>query len=149
MADALKLAAEDADDLIALSALVQDAVLRVGDMAFLPKARRFALVLNRYRWEAGDARGRGERVRAGLRIEEVAAARATRIRQDAKDAVLSLLSLTFTPAAPETGAAGGGTLTLTFAGGGAIALQIEALEVHLDDLAGPWPAKARPAHDLD
>ena len=144
MTDLLRLAAEDEDDLKTLSALVQDSVLRVGDMAFLPKARRFALVLNRYRWEAGRSGGRGERVRAGLRIEEVVAARAQRIRQDAKDAVLSLLALTFAP-----DGAGGGTLTLAFSGGGQIALSVEALEVHLDDMGGPWAARARPSHKLD
>jgi hypothetical protein len=53
----LKLAAEDEDDLKAISALVQDAVMTVGDLAFLPKARRFALVLNRYRWEPASPVG--------------------------------------------------------------------------------------------
>ena len=144
MSALLHLAAEDEDDLKALSALVQDSVLHVGDMAFLPRARRFALVLNRYRWEAGRAGGRGERVRAGLRVEEVVAAKAQRIRQDAREIVLSLLALTFAP-----DSAGGGVLTLAFAGGGQIALTVEALEVHLDDLSGPWAARARPEHQLD
>ena len=144
MAEALKLVVEDEGDLAALSALAQDAILRVGDIAFLPKARRFALVANRFRWEAGSTRGRGERVRCGLRVEEVVSAKATRIRQDAKDAVLSLLALTFEPWAE-----GGGALRLAFSGGGVIELHVEALEIHLDDLAGPWPAKARPDHTLD
>ncbi len=145
MSDMLKLAAEDADDLKAISALVQDGALKVGDMAFLPKARRFALVLNRFRWEAGRAGGRGERLRSGLRIENVLKAEAHRIRQDAKDAVLSLLATTFDP----DGADGAGIITLVFSGGGAVRLHVEALEIRLDDLAGGWAAKARPAHDLD
>lgn len=146
----LKLAAEDAEDLEAISALLQDSVLQMGDLAFLPKARRFALVLNRYRWEAGTTGGRGERIRSGLRVEEVVSAQATRLKQDAKDIVLSLLALTFEPEGgePDAKAEGaGGTLTLAFAGGGAIRLKVEALEVHLDDLTGAWPAKARPEHD--
>lgn len=151
----LKLAAEDADDLSAISALVQDAVLTVGDIAYLPKSRRFALVLNRYRWESGKPGGRGERVRAGIRIDGVLSAQSARIRQESKEVVLSLLALTFEPdnrtAAAEGGAdaptVSGGTLTLAFAGGGAVRLKVEALDVHLDDLTGPWPAKARPAHE--
>jgi len=74
----------------------------------------------------------------------VVAARALRIRQDARDIVLSLLALTFAP-----DGAGGGVLTLAFAGGAEIALTVEALEVHLDDLSGPWAARARPEHQLD
>lgn len=144
MADLLKLAAEDEDDLKALSALVQDAVLQVGDLAFLPKARRFAAVLNRFRWEAGRPSGRGERVRAGLRVENVVSAKASRIRQEAKDVVLNLLAITFTPWAE-----GGGALTFAFSGGAQIELHVEALEVHLDDLGGPWRAKGRPEHALD
>jgi hypothetical protein len=69
--------------------------------------------------------------------------------------VLSLLALTFDPesrtAAEEGGAdapaAAGGVVTLAFAGGGAIRLKVDALDVHLDDLTGPWPAKGRPTHE--
>jgi hypothetical protein len=139
----LKLVAEDADDLAAISALVQDAVLKVGDFAWLPKARRFACVMNRYRWEAGRAGGRGERVRTGLHVEGVGKAQIARIRQDAPDAVLSLLALTF-EGAPE----GPGLVTLACAGGGAIRLSVDALEVHLNDLSQAWAAKARPQHDI-
>lgn len=144
MADTpLRLVAEDAEDLAAVSALLQDAVLKVGDFAWLPKARRFACVMSRYRWEAGRSGGRGERLRAGLHVEGVSKAQVARIRQDAPDAVLSLLALTF-----EGAAEGPGTVTLTFSGGGAIRLTVDALDVHLDDLSGAWAAKGRPQHDL-
>ncbi len=152
----LKLAAEDADDLKALSALLQDAVLTVGDLAFLPKSRRFAAVLNRYRWEAGTKGGRGERVRAGIAIEGVTAAKASKLRQDAKDVVLELLAVTFEPdvrtAAADDGgddapAPSAGAVTLTFSGGAAIKLTVEVLDVRLDDLTQPWPAKGKPSHE--
>lgn len=140
----LKLAAEDEDDLKAISALVQDSVLRVGDLGWLPKSRRFACVLNRYRWETGRSGGRGERVRSGLCIDGVEKVQALGIRQDAKEAVLSLLAMTY-----EAGADGKGALTLNFSGGGAIRLDVEALDVHLDDLTGTWSARARPHHETD
>jgi hypothetical protein len=139
----LKLAAEDADDLKAISALVQDAVLTVADMAYLPKARRFAMVLNRYRWEAGTTGVRGTRVRAGLRIDNVLKAESQHIPQTAKDTILSLLALTF-DGDPD----GGGTLTLNFSAGKAVRLTVEALDVALDDLTEAWTAKGgRPEHD--
>jgi len=49
----LRLLAEDADDLAVISAAVQDAVGKVGELSFEREARRFTLVLNRFRWEAG------------------------------------------------------------------------------------------------
>lgn len=141
----LRLTAEDADDLKAISALLQDAVLTVADLAYLKKARRFATVFNRFRWEADD-KGRsaktGTRVRAGLHIENVLKVEAKGIAQDAKDTILSLLAVTF-----EGEADAGGTLTLAFSAGKAIRLTVEALDATLTDLSEAWPAKARPGHE--
>ncbi|MFT3809683.1 MAG: DUF2948 family protein [Micropepsaceae bacterium] len=140
----LRLAAEDAEDLKAISALLQDAVLTLADMAYLKKARRFALVLNRFRWEA-DGQGRnaktGTRIRSGLHIENVLKVEARGIPQDAKDTILSLLALTFEP-----GEDGQGTLTLQFSAGKALRLHVEALDATLTDLSDAWAAKARPDH---
>lgn len=141
----LRLAAEDAEDLKAISALLQDAVLTVADMAYLKKTRRFAMVLNRYRWEA-DGQGRaaktGTRVRSGLHIENVLKAEAQGIAQDKPATILSLLALTFQP-----GEDGQGTLTLTFSAGKALRLHVEALDATLTDLTDAWAAKARPGHE--
>jgi hypothetical protein len=58
--------------------------------------------------------------------------------------VLSLLALDFAP-----GNDGTGRLTLTLAGDGAIALDVEALEVRLDDVTRPYraPSGKVPRHD--
>jgi len=137
----LHLAAEDESDLKAISALVQDAVLTIADMAYLPKARRFALVLNRYQWEAAKPGGRGTRIRTGLHIDNVLKAESQHIPQGSKDTILSLLALTF-----EGNADAGGTITLSFSAGKAIRLTVEALDVALDDLSEAWAAKDRPEH---
>ena len=42
-----------------------------------------------------------------------------------------------------------GTLTLTFAGGGAIKLEVECLDAWLTDLSAPWATKNKPGHGLD
>ena len=47
----LKLMAEDAADLDIIGAAVQDALLRVGDISLDKKQRRFAMLVNRFRWE--------------------------------------------------------------------------------------------------
>ena len=51
----LNLGALDADDLQVLSALAQDAVFPVTEMTWRAKDKRFAILLNRFRWEDVDA----------------------------------------------------------------------------------------------
>jgi hypothetical protein len=144
----LRLVAQDAEDLRVISALVQDAVLPVTEMKFDPKRRRFALMLNRFRWEdraAAETVGRAyERVRSLLVVEDVVKVQSLGFDRSDKDLVLSLLALDFT-----SGEDGTGRLTLTLAGDGGIALDIEALEVRLDDVTRPYraPSGKLPAHD--
>jgi hypothetical protein len=142
----LKLIAFDADDLAVVSAHLQDAVLRVGEIAYLPRNRRFAAIVNRFDWpEALDgAGGRPEaytRRRSGLRFERVLGAKVMGIDLARKDTVLSLLALSFEPAE-----APGGTVTLHFAGGGAIRLETECIEAELKDLGPVWRAASMPSH---
>ena len=141
MSKGLRLLAEDAEDLAVISAHVQDAVLRVGDLAYLPRQRRFALVLNRYCWEENGEDGKGVRRHAGLHFDGVLSVKAQGIDQKEPNVLLSLLAVHFTPKAE-----GGGALDLTFAGGARVRLEAECIEAQLRDLAGPWPAGARPAH---
>jgi hypothetical protein len=144
-----KLAALDADDLAVVSAHVQDAVVRVGDLVFAPAERRFALMMNRYAWEAADAkgaRGPGERRRAALQFDRVLAVSTCRIRRDVPDAVLSLLAVTFEPAA-DPAQVPSGAVVLNFAGGGGVRLEVECIEARLADLGAAWEARARPEHE--
>src|SRR5262249_42226527 len=98
----LKLIAFDADDLAVLSAQVQDAVLRVGDIAFLPRERRFAAIANRFDWVDALARSSGgkqeyTRRRAALRFERVRGAQIQGIDLARPDKVISLLALSTEP----------------------------------------------------
>lgn len=137
----LRLQAFDAEDLSILSALVQDAVFPASDMRWLAKDRRFAVLLNRYRWEAGTRLP--ERVRTMLTIEEVEAVRSQGVPKGDPDTVLSLLSVTFEP-----GEEGRGTVLLTLAGDGMIAVDVAVLEVLLRDVTRPYTAPSRrtPSH---
>ena len=99
--------------------------------------------MNRYRWEAAR-RGRGERVRAALQAGEVTAARSRRLKQQADDAVVSLLAMTF-----EAGDPPGGALVFTFSGGGELRLEVDCVDLVLADLSRPWRAAGRPEHPED
>ncbi|TNC61997.1 DUF2948 family protein [Rubellimicrobium roseum] len=137
----LRLRALDADDLRVISALVQDAVVTVGDVAWLRQHRRFAALVNRFRWE-GPTRT-PERVRSVLAIEGVTAVRSQGVDPRDRDTVLSILSLGWEP-----GEDGAGRLLVTLAGDGTIAVEVEALEVRLQDVTRPYlaPSRRAPTH---
>lgn len=134
----LRLVAADADDLNALSAVLQDAVAKVGDFAHLPRERRFAFVANRFVWEATDGKAR---VRTGCHFDDVTAVRQMNLRLDAKDAVVEILAVRFSPAAD-----GAGAVTIDFSGGGAIRLDVESVNAQLADISAPWPTRLTPEH---
>ncbi len=139
----LRLTVEDAEDLGVLSAVLQDAIAKVGDFAHLPKQRRFAFVANRFVWEdaADKSRGPFARVRIGCHFDDVLTVRQMNLRLDAKDGVLDLLAIRFDPATD-----GAGAVTLNFAGGGAIRLEVESLNAQLADISAPWLTQGRPDH---
>ena len=144
----LRLVAQDADDLQVISTLIQDAVFPVTELKFDAKRHRFAILLNRFRWEdrvEAERLGRAyERVRSVLVVEDVRKVQSLGFDRADKDLVLSLLSMSFEP-----GEDGTGRLTLVLAGDGAIALDVEALEVRLDDVTRPYraPSGKAPHHD--
>jgi len=140
----LKLIALDSEDLEVISAYVQDAIVRVEDIGLAKTDKRFALIMNRFAWEEGDERSRGQRKRSALHFERVLKATPSGIDLKAREGVLDLLAITFIPGeAPE------GTVVLDFAGGGSIRLEVECLEAKMRDLGAAWAATARPAHSLD
>jgi hypothetical protein len=140
----LHLKALEPDDLPVISALVQDAVFLITELRWEPQKRRFALLLNRFRWE-DPARGRRapERVRALLVVEDVTRVATQGVDRRAKDLVLSLLALAW-----EAGEDGTGRLVLTLAGDGALALSAECLDVTLKDVTRPYlaPSGKEPGH---
>jgi hypothetical protein len=141
---ALKLLAQDEEDLKIFSAYLQDAVIRLGDAAYLPKAHRFAMVLNRYRWEDEIEEGACRRVRTGLHFDGVLKVQVLNIPQQDPDIVLELLALQFTPEAD-----GAGIIDLRCAAGGSIRLHVECIDAALSDIGESWEARCRPTHDLE
>lgn len=143
MSAGLTLAAEDAADLEVISARLQDAVAQMKDLVYLPKKRRFAAVFNRFQWEADEKKG-DLRVQSGLHFDGVLSVKSQRLKLGAPDAVVSLLAIRFLPKGGEDP---GGVVELVFAGGGTLRLDVEVLDAGLTDLAGPWAAMGRPAHE--
>jgi Protein of unknown function (DUF2948) len=142
MPDPLRLIALDAEDLAIISANLQDSVIKIGDMAYLPRTKRFALVASRFDW-LGSSDGKNERCQTGFHFERVLKVTRTGFDQTAADEKLNLLSVIFTPTdAPA------GQVTLTFSGGAGVRLDVECLEAQVHDLGPRWTCTACPAHEL-
>lgn len=142
----LYLGAMDVEDLQVISSLAQDAVFPITEMTWRAGERRFALLVNRFRWEdPRHAHHAPERVRSLLVIDNVLGVASQGIDRNDADTVLSLLSIGFEPTGDGTG-----HLTLVLAGDGAIRLEVEALEVTLKDVTRPYVAASGkvPYHDI-
>jgi hypothetical protein len=153
MAGPLRLRAEDGDDIAVIAACLQDALVPVGDLAFLSEEGRFVGVFNRFCWET-TARQRGDpppegadagfadderdqRVLCALCFEAVR--EVTRCGLDRRDPGRLLELLTIEPA--------DGSVTLIFAEGVKIRLEVDRIRCLLRDLVEPWPTQWRPRHD--
>ncbi len=162
----LKLRARDAGDLQAIASCLQDALIPLADTAYLKPEKRFALVANRFRWEGaakeapeaarppdrtgeetgdarfedanGDADALYERVNCGLCFDSVRSVKYRGVDLRDRKQILSVLTLTHDA----------GAITIVFAGGAEIRLEVDKIRCHLDDLGEPWPTRWRPGHDL-
>ena len=140
MSGKLKLRAEDAEDISVIAACLQDALVMVADMAYLPDDQRFALVANRFRWEDGSNKGDGRtafsRVNCGVRFDGVTHVRRRNIDRMKPGRTLELLTIR----------PGDGFVDLVFAGGAEVRLDTAKISCHIEDLDEPWPTRIRPTH---
>jgi len=135
-ADHTRLSARSVEDLAVIAALLQDAIVPVGDMAYLRDERSFVLALNRFRWETGAGEAGPQRIHSGLRFDTVRRVRYRGIRRGDRGRFLSLLTISYDD----------GVAVLHFSGGGKIRLEVDELNCALEDFGEAWPAGSVPAH---
>jgi hypothetical protein len=139
MTGKLKLRAEDADDIAVIAACLQDALVAVGDIAYLADERRFVLVANRFRWEDcadGAARAPFSRVHCGICFEGITRVQQRKIDRKKPGDTLELLTIR----------TGEGCIDLVFAGGAEIRLNASVIACRIEDMDEPWPTSFRPSH---
>ncbi len=146
--DPVKMRAEDTEDLAVIAACLQDAIACLGEMVYEPTAKRFALVVERFRWEDTavplKARATGlPAVKTGVHFETVSAVRLRGLDQRRRTDMLELLTVLSEPT--NSGVA----ISLLFAGGGEVRLEAERISCRMMDLETPHPTKLRPRHPLD
>ena len=143
-AQLLRLLAIDQEDLSVLSDHMQDALVRVGDMAFVPGASRFALLAARFDWCGCVEAGRCERARTGLHFDYVSHVSRSGFDQHDREVLLNILSITF-----EEKDSPAGVVVVNFSAGAALRLEVECLEAHMRDLGDRWQATGTPAHPIE
>ncbi|UEM04757.1 DUF2948 family protein [Skermanella rosea] len=158
----MKLRAEDQEDLQVISGILQDAIVPIGEMCFLPEENRFVMVANRFKWESAvedpapgqpdipvDASYDGddgddiavpfERTNCGICFDGVTAVKTKGIDLHERRQMLALLALE----GMDSGVA------LHFSGGACIKLEAAGWVCRLQDIGEPWPTTRRPAHPVD
>jgi len=141
MSTKLKLLAETSEGLTVLSAALQDAIIRVGDIHFDRDGRSLVLITSRYCHETDVP----TRVKSGLGLHNVLSVKMKGINRADPDAFLVLLSVDFTPSDEPPG----GEINLIFAGGGEISIAAECLEARLVDIQNERPTKSVPLHPVN
>ncbi|MDD3029066.1 MAG: DUF2948 family protein [Alphaproteobacteria bacterium] len=131
----LKLRAKDAEDVQVVSAVLQDSIVPVCDIAYEKDAGTFMFVAQRFRREAS---GSTERICCALTITGVLAAHTNKIDLGDSEAMLDLLAIILEPM---------DCLTFVFAGGAQIRLDLGSWDAVLEDFGQPWPALCHPCHD--
>jgi hypothetical protein len=143
--DLIRLVALDTEDLAVLSAHVQDAVVKVEDIKWLPSDGHFVLAINRFAWETtpgGSWRRRDyQRRRSALHFARVQKVQSSGIDRRATNKVLALLAVRFDPKNSPSG-----DIVLEFADNATIRLAVEVLEVQLTDLGPAWSTPIAPRH---
>lgn len=139
----LKLLALDDEDLKVVSAHMQDAVFRCGDLQYWPSRKQFSLAANRFAWEETEKGAKPfERHRAALVFKQVRGVRSAGFDRKDGASVLSLLAMTY----EKDGEGPEGSIELVLAGGGSILLDVDCIEVQLADTGGAWETKLKPRH---
>ena len=139
----LKLLALDDEDLAVVSAHMQDAVFKCGDLHYWPAKNQFAIAANRFAWEETEAGSKPfERRRAALVFKQVRGVKSAGFDRTNEESVHALLAVTY----EKDGEGPEGAIELVLAGGGSILLDVECIEVQLADTGGAWETKLKPRH---
>jgi len=138
MVDELKLKAFDENDLIIISSLCQDSIIKDNEYDYDEKSKRFAILMNRFCHESNDQ----QRIRTAIHFDYVEKLRTKNINKDDKDETLVLLAIKFEETEKPSG-----SITLEFSGNKAINLLVENIEVFLTDIGDPWVTNKKPDHN--
>ena len=141
-----RLIAFDAEDLAVVAVNLQDALVRVGDMAYLPRSKQFAMVTSRFDW-IDAAKNRNscgcERSRTGVHFGRVLKVSCRGFCHRDEALILNLLDIAFEETEPPAG-----FVEFIFSSDCALRLEVECVEAEIRDLGPRWKARTTPRHNF-
>ena len=141
----LKLIGKNQEDLKVISAYSQDSIVAIKDMIFLEKNRIFLMMVNRFMWEdieKGIYR-KNKRIRCAIKFEGILKVKSKKINQKNKNKRLECLAIKCNQILNKNY-----EIIFFFAGGAAITLISESIEVVMHDLGVSWNVKHIPKHKI-
>ncbi|MDD3371909.1 MAG: DUF2948 family protein [Alphaproteobacteria bacterium] len=133
----LKLRGEDAEDIQIISAVLQDSIVPVCDIAYREEDKSFLMVTQRLCREKPEGEPE-ERVCCALTVTGVLNARVHGLDPNDSESMLDLLAIILEPAH---------CLNFVFAGDVRIRLDLGEWSCMIEDFGDKWPALCHPCHD--
>jgi Protein of unknown function (DUF2948) len=132
----LKLKAKDAEDVQIVSAVLQDSIVPVCDIAWQPEQKTFIMVVQRLLLNPEDQADL-ERICCAVNLRGVESAQVQGIDLNDRARMLDLLMMMVE----------GDNLQFLFAGDAKIRLKLANWSMIIEDFGESWPAHCKPCHD--
>ena len=129
----MKLNAIDTEELKIIATVLQDGLIEVSDVKYLPSIRTFIVMITRFMWEEKIVNKTNNRTKAVLVFEDVLAVNSKNIDQMDKDKVLELLTFNFYYNKSKNI-----EIELLFNNDATIKLETEVVQAKLEDQGESW-----------
>ena len=133
----LSLVAQNEEDLVVISTLCQDSIIKVANIKWAKKSKRFYLLINRFCWELNDLSKKKSsnmfRINSIMSFNSVLSVKSAGIQQNNNSDITSLLTINYNFFNFEKQA-----IDLIFSGNSQISLNIECIDVFLKDISEPF-----------
>ena len=124
-------------DLLIFSTLCQDSIIKIANIKWAKKSKRFYLLINRFCWELNDLSKKKSsnmlRINTLMSFNSVLSVKSAGIQQNNNSDITSLLTINYNFFNFEKQA-----IDLIFSGNSQISLNIECIDVFLKDISGPF-----------
>ena len=146
----INLAAQNEEDLLIFSTLCQDSLIKISNIKWAKKSKRFYILLTRLCWELTDLSKKKDtllkRINSILIFDNVLSVKSKGIRQSRSDMITSLLTFDYNFLCFEKQ-----SIDLIFSGDAQITIDIECIEAFLKDVSEPFESTSskRPDHQND
>ena len=134
----MNLNAIDTDELKIISTILQDGLIEVNDIKYLPSIRSFFLMITRFMWEEKIVNKVDQRIKAVLSFEDVLSVYSKNIDQLNKNKTLELVTFNYYPNNSKNI-----EIELLFKNDAIIKLETEIIRCKLEDQGEPWNIKKR------